>query len=131
MVTLWFYLFFLHGARQQSASLVFHSYLHSSLLSNGLSLPPPASAFLIPCLSLLLCAPLLSAFSVRCLRLQNLKFCLHNKNPLNPNPQTSSLPCSNTGELCKVRGSCLQEKSHHKEGNTDRKVPASVKKRSF
>lgn len=114
MVTLWFYLFFLHRARQQSASLVFHSYLHSSLLSNGLSLSPPASAFLIPCLSLLLCAPPLSAFSVGCLRLQNLKFCLHNKNPPNPKPQTSSLPC-----LCL----CPQMPQHRGTLQGERKLP--------
>lgn len=50
------------------------------------------------------------------------------KPPLSPAP-AFALRCPNTGELCKVRGSCLQEKSHHKEGNTDRRVPALVKKR--
>lgn len=134
MVTLWFYLFFHHGARV----FVFHSYLHNSLLWNGLSLPPPATAFLIPCLSLLLCLLLCQPFQSDAsdCRIWSAVYIIKThstqtpKLPLSP-ARAFALRCPNRGELCKVRGSCLQEKNHHKEGNTDRRVPALVKKRSF
>lgn len=114
-----------------AACLVFSIHvLHNSLLIKWLSLPPLATTFVIfhslYFSVLFLCQP----FQVRCLRLQNLKCCLHEENL--PHPKPPNLPplspalaftlrvAPNTGELCKVRGSYPQESSHHKEGNTHR-----------
>lgn len=94
--------------------------------SNGLSLPPPATLVVFHSLYFFVLLSLFTSDALDCR-----KCCLHKekptqtpKSPLSPAlafAQGCSWPSdAPTWELCKVRGGCLQESSHHNEGNTDR-----------
>lgn len=138
---------FHHGTRQPPASCfpLMSSTIHC--WSNGLSLLPLATTSVIFhslyfCV-LLLCQP----FQVRCLRLQNLKCCLHKENL--PHPKPPNLPplspalaftlrgCSQPSDAPTQRSSARWEETTHRRAAITKRVtrtgrtPALVKRRSF
>lgn len=142
-IALWFYLLFHHRARQQSASLVFCSCPPWFATDQMGSHYHPKTTWVTFTPYTCLCS---SAFSHKMPWTAEFEVLLHKeKSTLTQTPKPPLSPAlafalrvvlhpqmpQHRG-TCKVRGSSLQESSHHSEGNTDRQnARALVQKRSF